>query len=532
MSLGFFTEKDLEQIKLHGLSLGQVEEQIDFFSGTPPAVRLVRPCTAGDGIICLEESSKIQFLQLYEREGDSISRGKFVPASGAATRMFKALLSERSAGRDITRDLVLAGVKAKREGAADLLAFIDGIRDFAFYKDLSAVLHSQGLDIEILLEKGRFNGIVNALLSPEGLNYAELPKGLLAFHYYPEGARTSFEEHLVEASHYLADPAGRCYLAMTVSPEHFERFNALFQKVRANYEHRLKVTYYLDFSVQRSSTDTIAVELDNVPFRLDDGSLLFRPGGHGALLDNLNEMDCDVVFITNIDNVVPDQCRQEIVKWKKILGGYLLYIRDRVFMFLNALSVNNPEEDLLSDAESFAGGVLNLPIPLSSRNLSSHERAFRLKGMLNRPIRVCGMVKNQGEPGGGPFWVKDDSGATRLQIVEKAQINLDNREQREILAASTHFNPVDLVCSLRNFRGEKFDLREYRDPKAVFISRKSHNGRDLKALELPGLWNGAMAWWITLFLEVPPDTFNPVKTVTDLLRPAHKSGHKTINRPG
>ncbi len=496
---------------------------MDLLSGSAPTTKIDRPATAGDGIDRLDRQAQDEFIRLYEKEAGLLEVFKFVPASGAATRMFKALLSIWSEGKPSSRDLIVSQADGNKEGIQEALAFMDGIRDLAFFEYLEDILKGLGFDAEQLIGQGRFGKIYDALLAPTGLDYAELPKGLIAFHRYPEGPRTSFEEHLVEITHYLKDNHGLCRLSMTVSSEHLSRFEALLRRFEAVFERNLEVRFQVEFSVQKNSTDTIAVGPENTPFRTEDGRILFRPGGHGALIHNLNELNCDVAFITNIDNVVPDRLKPGVVRWKKILGGYLLRIREKLFYYLEHLSKTDPAENLVAEAESFAANRLHLPISQYPTNISGRLRKEWLMDLLNRPIRVCGMVKNQGEPGGGPFWVKDKSGPVTLQIVEKAQVDMNAPEQRALFEASTHFNPVDIVCSLRDQNGVKFDLKRFVDPEAVFISRKSHQGRDLKALELPGLWNGAMARWITIFVEVPASTFNPVKTVNDLLRPAHRN---------
>ena len=523
MNFANFTPRDLEQIRSHGLTMEQALAQMNLFSGPPPLTEIERPATAGDGIERLGRQTREELIGLFDKEAGLMDAAKFVPASGAATRMFKALLTVWSEERHLTRDAVAAQAQIGTKEIKDALAFMDGIRDFAFFEHLEGILKRAGLDAGQLIRDGHFSDIFDALLSSGGLNYAELPKGLIAFHRYPEGPRTSFEEHLVEISHYLKGDEGVCRLSMTVSPEHLSRFEALLRRVKAPLERRLGVSFEVKFSVQKNTTDTIAVGPENSPFRTEDGKILFRPGGHGALIDNLNELDSDLAFITNIDNVVPDRLKPEVVRWKKIIGGYLFRIRERAFHYLERLSKADPSETIIAESESFAADVLHLPISKSPANISGRLRKEKIMTLLNRPIRVCGMVKNQGEPGGGPFWVKDKTGTVTLQIVEKAQVDMSAPDQKELFEASTHFNPVDIVCSLKDHKGVKFDLKRFVDPEAVFIARKSYQGRDLKALELPGLWNGAMAGWITIFLEVPASTFNPVKTVNDLLRPAHRN---------
>jgi hypothetical protein len=399
---------------------------------------------------------------------------------------------------------------------------MNGAKRFAFSKDLKSVMSEKGLDFDNLLERGQFTDIIRFLISEVGLNYAHLPKGLLKFHAYPEGSRTAFEEHLVEAAQYIADQSGQSPLHFTVSQEHLKEFQKLLKKVKPIYEQKYQVSFHVTFSAQKKSTDILAVDLGNRPFREKDGRLLFRPGGHGALIENLNDLKADIVFIKNIDNVASDRFKPETAKWKKILGGYLIALQNQIFSYVEKLSSKVVERTLIEKVADFIRDDLLLSIPSFSNKASPEEKKTVLMEKLNRPIRVCGMVRHVREPGGGPFWVKDQTGEKSLQIVEKAQIDPDSKEQQAILAASTHFNPVDLVCGIRDWQGRPFDLRQYVDPNAVLISKKSKEGKDLKALEHPGLWNGAMSRWITIFVEVPGITFNPVKTVNDLLRETHQ----------
>lgn len=519
MSSWGFNSDDMRQMEQLGIGLEKIEEQMGLFSGPQPFSRLDRPCTPGDGITVLTQAEQESYLKLFESEGGNIASSKFVPASGAATRMFKALLSKQSGM--LRRDDLVREASAGDKEAAEVLLFFDNIKEFAFFDDLKASLASAGLDIEKLIKSDRFALIIERLLSSKGLGYADLPKGLLPFHRYQGGARTAFEEHLVEAAYYALDGQGLCRLSMTVSPEHMGRFKALERRVVNLYEEMLGVRFDVGFSFQSSSTDTIAVTPDNKPFRTEEGKLLFRPAGHGALLGNLSQLDCDAAFITNIDNVVPDRLKGEVVRWKMILGGLLLSLRKETFGYIRKLSQGVSDRNFLDSVIKFASGVLHLPVRRLA-SLTGPDLAMGLISLLDRPIRVCGMVKNQGEPGGGPFWVRDEAGDAWPQIVEKAQVNLDSPDQRAAFDGSTHFNPVDIACCIKDRDGRRHDLSKFRDPRAVFISKKSYKGKELKALELPGLWNGSMAWWITVFVEVPPETFNPVKVVNDLLRPAHR----------
>jgi len=517
-----FTEKDIKQIQHHGLTLEEVKRQLALFDKPRSFLKLAAPCTVGDGIRTIDPEKKAALMGIYEQDGIQRQCVKFVPASGAASRMFKFLLRYFHEDGEITLSTLSSKASEGDKDAEQFLVFAKGLRKFAFFQDLQSIMADNSFDMETLMKRDRFRDILRCLLTREGLNYAGLPKGLLKFHEYAGGGRTAFEEHLVEAARYVAGKEGRCVLRFTVSEAHLDKFHDCFQKVKGGYEQAYGVAYDLSFSLQYPSTDTLAVDLDNRPFRQDDGTLLFRPGGHGALLRNLGDIEGDIVFIKNIDNVVPDYLKPVTFEWKKIMGGCLIEVQGRIFAFLEKLNRQSVTPEILSEATDFLENDLLTPIPDPVKVKPLEERRDDLIERLDRPIRVCGMVKNVGEPGGGPFWVEDNTGQRSLQIVETAQIDMDSREQRQIFEASTHFNPVDLVCGVRNWKGDPFDLSRFVDPGAVFISRKSKDGKDLKALEHPGLWNGSMSRWMTLFVEVPGITFNPVKTVNDLLRKEHQ----------
>ena len=517
-----FTDEDIRQIGGHGLTVEEVQRQLDLFKMPLPYLNLVRPCTPGDGIKVFDQGKIRVFTGIYENEAPERRSLKFVPASGAASRMFKIPLRYLNRDKKIIRESVATEAQAGQKEAREFLKFINGTKKFAFFKDLKSVMSRKGLDADTLVERGEFTEIIRFVLSDAGLNYAGLPKGLIKFHEYPEGSRTAFEEQLIEAASYVTSQDGECFLHFTVSQEHLGIFEALFVRLRSRYEQKYRSAFHVTFSLQKESTDTLAVGLDNRPFRQMDGQLLFRPGGHGALIENLNDLEGDIIFLKNIDNVVPDRLKPETFKWKKILGGYLIAIQDKIFGYMDKLSSGAADEPFIDQVTTFVRDELLLLLPASGAASSPDEKRELLMQRLDRPIRVCGMVRNVGEPGGGPFWVQDRTGESSLQIVETAQVNLSSKEQQAILSSSTHFNPVDVVCGVRDWKGRPFDLREYVDPKAVFISQKSKDGKDLKALEHPGLWNGSMARWITLFVEVPSITFNPVKTINDLLRIEHQ----------
>ena len=507
---------DLEQLTALGISPAEIQRQIQLFERPPPRAQLLRPATIGDGIRRLGAEDIAASRTAFDGACRAGRLLKFVPASGAASRMFQTLLARRNQGGPIDRDATSAKAASGDSGARELLAFIDGIHRFAFFDDLAAVLAARQLDAPALASRGDFTALLDGLLASWGLDYAALPKGLLKFHRYPDGtSRTPFEEHLVEAAAYVRDADGICRLHFTVSPEHEDRFRSHFHAVQLSYERRHHARFKIDFSTQKPSTNTLAVDPNNRPFRSSDGRLVLRPGGHGALIENLNDLRADIVFIKNVDNVVPDRLKPTTITWKQTLAGHLVVLQRRVFEVLAALQRNESQ------------AVLDEAIGLASRDLGLDVRggtptARELIGLLDRPMRVCGMVRNTGEPGGGPFWIRGHDGGASLQIVESAQVDPDSHGQQALFRSSTHFNPVDLVCGLRNWRGESFDLRRFVDPSAVFIAHKSQGGRSLKALELPGLWNGAMADWITVFVEVPIETSNPVKTLNDLLRPEHQ----------
>ncbi|MDZ7741208.1 MAG: DUF4301 family protein [Bacteroidota bacterium] len=513
-----FDKKDRQQIENKGISMEKIEVQLKNFREGFPYVQLVDPATPGNGIIVFEESEADRFRLFFEKRFRDKDIRKFVPASGAATRMFKHLHEFRQQYKP--------GQPAEEiftdKGFNSVFYFFEHIRDFAFFNQLKEVMEEAGEDIEKCLRGKKYDVIIDYLLEEEGLGYASLPKGLLLFHDYEDGARMSVEEHLVESAEYCKNAEGKVAIHFTVSPEHLQKFRDEIKRVKPKYEDMLNVNFEVTYSVQKPSTDTLAVDLNNEPFREENGSLLFRPGGHGALIENLNDFGNEIVFVKNIDNIVPDKLREPTYLYKKVIGGYLLYLQEKIFTYLKELIKDDVGAGVIDEAADFATNELNADIVKDFNTYSNDEKRAFLVSRMNRPIRVCGMVKNEGEPGGGPFWTKNRKGEVSLQIVEKSQINLDDAVQKAKLNQATHFNPVDLVCSIRNYKGEKFNLKEYVDPSTGFISTKSKNGRDLKAQELPGLWNGAMADWITIFVETPIITFNPVKTINDLLRDTHQ----------
>lgn len=465
----------------HGLTPAALETQLKNFREGFPFLPVTRAASCGDGIRVLDAAGIEQAAARYDRAKESLRVVKFVPASGAATRMFKDLFEFVREGR---RTAVVGELLANR-------------RRFAFWPELRTIVGDDADELRTV------ENIV-----AEGLRYGETPKGLVSFHRYGDEVRKAVEEHLVEGAQYAA-AGGEVKIHFTVSPEHLTRFEALLAEKIPGYESRFGVKYRISFSVQDPSTDTLAVNPDCTPFRRADGRLLFRPAGHGALIGNLGKIDADIVFVKNIDNVTTDARRGDTVLYKKALAGVLLALQERIFEYLMALEVPGAE---LEPIAAFIENELCVKLP------KDYGTAL-LRQVLDRPIRVCGMVRNEGEPGGGPFWVTGADGLETLQIAESNQIA---PEKRELMRLATHFNPVDLVCSFRTSKGGRFDLQEFVDPATGFISRKSDGGRELLAQELPGLWNGAMARWNTVFVEVSITTFSPVKVVTDLLRPEHQ----------
>ncbi len=465
----------------HGLTPAALETQLKNFREGFPFLPVTRAASCGDGIRVLDAAGIEQAAARYDRAKESLRVVKFVPASGAATRMFKDLFEFVREGR---RTAVVGELLANR-------------RRFAFWPELRTIIGDDADELRTV------ENIV-----AEGLRYGETPKGLVSFHRYGDEVRKAVEEHLVEGAQYAA-AGGEVKIHFTVSPEHLTRFEALLAEKIPGYESRFGVKYRISFSVQDPSTDPLAVNPDCTPFRRADGRLLFRPAGHGALIGNLGKIDADIVFVKNIDNVTTDARRGDTVLYKKALAGVLLALQERIFEYLMALEVPGAE---LEPIAAFIENELCVKLP-------KDYGTPLLRRVLNRPIRVCGMVRNEGEPGGGPFWVAGADGLETLQIAESNQIA---PEKRKLMRSATHFNPVDLVCSFRTSKGGRFDLREFVDPATGFISRKSDGGRELLAQELPGLWNGAMARWNTVFVEVPITTFSPVKVVTDLLRPEHQ----------
>ena len=503
------SERDLMQIADKGISEKQIENQLNEFKTGFPFLRLEAAASVERGIVATTAESRDKYEKCWEQfkaAGNKVV--KFVPASGAASRMFKDMF----AFVDAEYDKPTTDFEKK---------YFDNIEKFAFYDELNeACLKNEGKDIPTLLADGNFKAVASQMLRPEGLNYGQLPKGLLLFDKYAEGPRTPMEEHLVEAALYAASN-GEAHIHFTVSHEHMPLFRQKVADKVDFYSKKYGVKYDISFSEQKPSTDTVAANPDNTPFRNADGSLLFRPGGHGALIENLNEIDADVIFIKNIDNVVPDRLKDETITYKQVIAGVLVSLQQKAFEYLRLLEAGTYNHDKLEEIIRFVQQDLCCR-KADIKELEDADLVIYLREKLNRPMRVCGVVKNVGEPGGGPFLTYNQDGTVSLQILESSQIDKNNAEYMEMFTKGTHFNPVDLVCAVKDYKGQPFNLPDFVDRTTGFISSKSKNGKELKALELPGLWNGAMSNWNTVFVEVPLGTFNPVKTVNDLLREQHQ----------
>ena len=503
------TQQDLKQLAQKGISEQQIETQLGQFKTGFPFLKLEAAAAIGRGIVAptSDEGRKyVDAWQKYKAAGKRVV--KFVPASGAASRMFKDMF----AFVDADYDKPTTDFEKK---------YFDNIDKFAFYGELDAVCRkNNGKGIKELVKEGNFKAVAANMLKAEGLNYGQLPKGLLLFHNYPEGPRTPMEEHLVEGALYAASN-GEAHVHFTVSHEHMDLFKQKVAQKADMYAKKYGIAYDITFSEQKPSTDTVAANPDGTPFRNADGSLLFRPGGHGALIENLNEIEADVIFVKNIDNVVPDRLKGDTVLWKQIIAGVLITLQKKAFEYLELLDSGKYTHEQIEEIIRFVQNDLCCR-KADIKELEDADLVIYLRKKLNRPMRVCGVVKNVGEPGGGPFLTYNQDGTVSLQILESSQIDKSNKEYMEMFTKGTHFNPVDLVCAVKDYKGNAFDLPKFVDPTTGFISQKSKSGKELQALELPGLWNGAMSDWSTIFVEVPLSTFNPVKTVNDLLRDQHQ----------
>jgi hypothetical protein len=506
-----FSPLDLTQLDELNIDPATAARQLSMLRRGPTAIQLDRPCTPGDGIIQIPSADHARLEKNFARAMAAGRLQRFIPASGAASRMFSPL--QVDAGllarfQQSTRDHQVSPEEN------DLCLFLDKLESFAFWPDLAAAMSDDGYDLQQAVSARDLTLILRYLLEPCGLGYASLPKGLLAFHTAVDGARSPFIEHLAEAA-LLNGLEGRVTLHFTVSKEHLPLFKAQLAAWRATLEETYGCEFTVSYSTQKPSTDTLALGADGQPLRDSGGRLVLRPGGHGALLDNLNELAGDLVLVRNIDNVVPDARKQPNLVWSRLLAGYLLEVQKELHALLGAMHEQPEDSQVLDLAIRFLTERLRLQPPPAQDRKSLLE-------LLDRPLRVCGMVPNSGEPGGGPFWVVDARLGGARQIVEGAQIDQRDPGQAAILAEATHFNPVDMACAVRDWRGRPYDLSCFVDEEAVIITSKMHDGQEIRVLERPGLWNGGMAGWHTLFVEIPAEAFNPVKTVFDLLRPAHQ----------
>lgn len=513
-----YTKADLKNFKHRDIKPEAVDRQLANFEKGFDYVTISEPATIDNGLISIAPEEEENLIDNYESLCKTGSLLKMVPASGSATRMFKDLFHfmDTYTGTD---EEFLDFVQQK--GPGTMYNFFEKIDELPFYNRLSAAMWKDGKDIEKMLAKREYVEILSYILGTKGLNYGDTPKGLVDFHTYRDFVRTAFDEHLVEGALYGADEKRVANLHFTVSEEYMNLFKDRLKKVTKVFEKMFNVKYEVTFSVQKPSTDTVSIDSNGEILRNEQGEIVFRPGGHGALIYNLDELKADVIFIKNIDNVIPDRSKADTVKYKKLLAGTLMDVQQKIFGFVHTLH-HDPNEEQLQEIESYLSSI-GYKEAEGRIYKDRKERIKHLKQLLDRPIRVCGMVKNEGEPGGGPFWVKAKDGSSRLMILESAQINLKDKEQKKIFDRSTHFNPVDLVCGVKNYKGKKFDLEKFIDTDQGFITTKSYKGKEIKVQELPGLWNGAMANWITVFVEVPLTTFTPVKTVFDLFRFEHRN---------
>jgi hypothetical protein len=508
-----WSASDLEQMDRRGISTEEISRQLEIFRGPPPVTRLVGPCRLEDGIQRVAEEEKDKLDEEWRHLAEAGRLAKFVPASGAATRMFRDMKS------------ALQGLKDGSITSTDselMHRLASALPEFPFWKRLQAVSSRGEPAVELVSGPEKVRRLLSDLLEPSGLGLARLPKGLIDFHLYESGPRSAFEEQLLEGTTYLAAEGGICRYHFTVSPEHLAAFEKALASAAPRIEGQTGKTLEVSFSTQSPSTDTLAVDLENRPFRLEDGGLLFRPAGHGSLIENLSRLGGDVVFIKNIDNIAPQRQHEESGRWKRLLAGKLGRLQKDIFGLAGRLELACTEQ-LVEEALDFLRNELNVQVREESLAPDLLTRRRDVLDLLDRPLRVCGVVRNEGHPGGGPFWVPQSARGLTCQIVEGAQVDHDDPAQAEIWGASTHFNPTDLVCSLKGRKGEPYDLSRFIDPAMSFVTEKSHQGRPLRALERPGLWNGSMAGWNTVLVEVPLETFTPVKTVFDLLQPEHRA---------
>ncbi|MEG1738522.1 MAG: DUF4301 family protein [Odoribacter sp.] len=512
-----YSKEDLKHFKQRDIKAEQIDRQWENLKKGMTFVALTEPATVGNGITRIEAEAEECLLTQYEKARQTCDLVKMIPASGSATRMFKDLFTFSDTYKG-TEEEFLALVQQR--GPSTMFNFFTRLSEMPFYDHLTAVMWKEGKDIQKMIAKREYLEVLPYILGKKGLNYGNTPKGLVDFHIYRDFVRTAFDEHLVEGALYCNN-GKKAQLHFTVSEEYLSSFKNRLKKVSKVFEKMFQVKYDVTFSIQKPATDTVSLDATGELLRDEEGQIVFRPGGHGALIYNLDELKADLVFIKNIDNVIPDRAKDDTVKYKKLLAGTLMEVQEKVFSYLHLLD-KKPTAEQLTEIDAFMKRI-GYKEAEGKTYKDAKEHIHHLRQLLNRPIRVCGMVKNEGEPGGGPFWVKAKDGSARLMIVESAQINLQDKEQKKVVDHSTHFNPVDLVCGIKNYKGKRFDLENFIDAEQGFISQKSYKGKEIKVQELPGLWNGAMANWITVFIEEPLTTFTPVKTVFDLFRVEHRN---------
>lgn len=512
------SEQDLGQINQHGVSLENIQKQLAILKKGIAKMELLEAATVENGILKFSIVEFVEKATFFDENKSDLKLLKFVPASGAATRMFKFLtvfLNEF----DIERESINAYINRKKD--TKLPVFIVGMDKLPFFDLIYKRLKEEFFNFDSFPRDYKNYYFIKFMLDPEYFNFASKPKGILPFHKYAVNVASPIEEHLYECGYYSSSN-NQSYLHFTVSESHQKQFEQIISNVKDKVEEETNTTIEVSYSYQHKSTDSIAVNMDDEVFKTEEGKLLFRPGGHGALIENLNQLDADIIFVKNIDNVILHN-NDTIALYKKALAGILVELQQQIFAFLNLIDQYTVENNQIEEIKDFLKIKLNMEVKADFDLYTFENKIKVLKAILNRPIRVCGMVKNEGEPGGGPFWVKNGQKEVSLQIVESSQVDLNNKKQAKIMADATHFNPVDLVCATKNYKNEKFDLHQFVDENSGFIVEKNHLGKDIKSYELPGLWNGAMANWLTVFVEVPLITFNPVKTVNDLLKEAHQS---------
>lgn len=511
-----FTERDIQQIENHGLTLEKVHAQIDLIKSGIAYSNLLEPAIIGNGVLKCDSNKKQCYIDNFEANENNLSIAKFTPASGAATRMFQFLYKFLN-----DFDTNFESFESYSEKNNEFSQFLNGLEKFPFYEIVLENIHKTIPNFNTFTLAEQTKQVVQNMLDANQLNYGFYPKALLPFHKYTDTVSTAFQEHLLEST-MLIKSNNEANLHFTISEAHQNMFQKELENVKNTLEEKTNTRFNVSFSYQSKSTDTITITSKNELYRTEEGHLVFRPSGHGALIENLNTLDYDIIFIKNIDNIVVEDQNKLISNYKKMLGGILMQIQQQNFKYLQRLDDHEIPEDEVNNIELFVINRMNVEIADAYKDFTLEEKRTYLHHKLNRPIRICGMVKNEGEPGGGPFWVQDNNGDISLQIVEFAQINFEDQTQKDIANSATHFNPTDLVCGVKDYKGNKFDLTKYVDANTAFMSIKSLNGVDIKALELPGLWNGSMAYWNSIFVEIPVATFNPVKTVNDLLKPEHQ----------